>query len=135
MDKKDSFCIISSDPDSLGTLLTIYYLMTVRGYNYTEASKYVIGMRFKVNLPQNFQTFLKYLFVDPKERPETPRALIEIKQNLQQKENKTPEPEFKLEDAFQTKLRKNKIKKTTGPKKSVDETNPDDIKLQKAIGK
>lgn len=69
-EKKENFCIISDDPDNLGVLLAIYYLMNVRGYSYSDASKYVILLRFKVNLTQNFISFLRYLFVSEDQRPE-----------------------------------------------------------------
>lgn len=67
---KDNFWIISSDPDNLGVLLIIYYLMNERGYSYHEASKYVIAQRFKISLTQDNENFLKYLFVEREKRPE-----------------------------------------------------------------
>lgn len=70
MSGKDNFLIISSDPDNLGVLLAIYYLMSERGYSYHEASKYAIAQRFKISLTQDFENFLKYLFVKQNQRPE-----------------------------------------------------------------
>lgn len=135
MGKKENFWIISSDPDNLGVLLAIYYLMNVRGYSYHEASKYVIGQRFRVTLTQNFQSFLQYLFISPDKRPESPKAIPNGLNNipLLHLQTKAPEPEFKIEDTFQVKLRKKKLKKSKGSKKNLQENNPDDVKLQKAI--
>jgi len=86
--------------------------MSVRGYEYNEASKYIINQRFKINLTQNYQTFLKYLFVSPDQRPETPQAPLSDKENIEKAaEEVKAMPEFKIEDTFQMKLRKNKINK------------------------
>ena len=129
---KDNIVIISSDCDNLGVLLAIFYLMDVRGYSYSDANKYVVGMRFKINLTQNFQTFLRYLYVPQDQRPESPKELEIAKSKvpvitLEQK------PVIKLEDTFQVKLRKRKLKKTIGPKQVIDELSPDDAKLQDAL--
>ena len=109
--------------------------MDIRGYCYSDANKYVVGMRFRINLTQNFQSFLRYLYVSQDQRPESP------KQNLENNKTKIPEitleqkPEIKLEDTFQVKLRKKKLKKTIGPKQVIDELSPDDAKLQDAMEK
>lgn len=106
--------------------------MDVRGYSYSDAHKYVIGMRFKANMTQNFQTFLRYLYVPQDQRPEYPTEQEKEKSRvpvitLEQK------PEIKLEDTFQVKLRKKKLKKTIGPKQVIDELSPDDVKIQDAL--
>jgi hypothetical protein len=133
MSSKDSFCIISTDPDNFGVLLSIYYLMNIRGYSYHEASKYVIFMRFKINLPQPYQTFLRYLFISPENRPESPKIASLSSKEKTATPNKTPEPEFKIEDTFQMKLRKKKLPKVTVTKHDANDTSADAQKLQKLI--
>lgn len=55
--QESKFLIVSSDPDNLGVLLAIYFLMNSRGYNYTDANKYVKDFRFKIGLTQKLITF------------------------------------------------------------------------------
>lgn len=73
------------------------------------------------------------MFIPESERPEEPRPMSAriMRPIIQLEENK--KSDFKIEETFQMKLRKNKIKKTMGPKKSIDDTNPEEIKLQKAM--
>jgi len=128
---KKSVWIISSDPDNLGALLAIYYLMNVKGYSYHDASKYVIYMRFSINMTQGFQNFLKYLFVSLDKRPKSPQPLPE--KEINSTNNKTPEPEFKIEETFQMKLRNKNFKKEVPKKINSKTKNPQEDIIQKAL--
>ena len=133
--KNENILLISSDPDNLGVLIAMYFLMNVKGYSYVEANKYVVEMRFKIGITHKFASFLKFLFVSQEERPETPPQQLSDR-------NRTPtinleeqkKPEIDVNDTFQMKLRKNKIKKPNMQKKSsIDEGNAEDILLQKYL--
>jgi hypothetical protein len=107
--------------------------MNVRGYSYSEASKYIIAQRFKISLTQDFQNFLKYLFVASDLRPDDPPPVSRSNNLTAAIENNitTPQPEYKLEDTFQVKLRKKKLDRPKSVKKNIDETKPEEIMLQK----
>ena len=90
-------------------------------------------MRFKINLPQHYQTFLRYLFIPPEDRPESPKMASQSSKEKAETPNKTPEPEFNVEDTYQMKLRKKKLPKTTITKHDTSDTSPEAKKLNKCI--
>ena len=133
MNSNENIWIISSDPDNLGVLVAIFYLMTFLGYSYNEATKYIIAQRFIINLTQDFITFLQYLFVDLDHRPPPNPAvnLINLQKSLVKEEEKKEEPEFNIKDTYQMKLRKNKLPRIS--KKSLPKANPQEKYITKLI--
>lgn len=77
-------------------------------------------------------SFWKFLFIEADKRPETPKALSD----------RTPKPtliledkkqQYDINDAFQMKLRKNKLKpQAMSKKQSADESSPEEVILNKA---